>query len=299
MTLDPVSLQKVHEAALAASAAAAAAEAATAALTNVVGGIPAPIDVQVFAVDGIWNSPSFGSMVKYFLVGGGGGAASGQVTPTGGLSPGGTGGGGGGMTSGEVPKESFGATETVTVGVGGTGGVFGESTGAGAHFGTNGGNTIFAGFFAGGGKAGTDGDGGLSGLGQFNGGAGATRGYQNGPGVDSVTAFGATGGASGGSVENDNTSYVGGNAANPQSLGTVAGGAIATAGNTGYSPAEDSFLPGGGGSGGGAGTTANGGEGGAGGVPGGGGGGSGGSRNGFTSGAGGAGAHGLVVVITY
>ena len=93
------------------------------------------ISVQVFNINGTYTRPPGCTAVEVWCVGAGGGGGGAETTGAGALSAAaGTGGGGGG--SGWAYRDDMGATETVTVGVGGTAG---SSTVAGG----NGGDTLF------------------------------------------------------------------------------------------------------------------------------------------------------------
>ncbi|KAA3645344.1 MAG: hypothetical protein DWQ07_12820 [Chloroflexi bacterium] len=91
--------------------------------------------VQVFTAGGTWNKPANLHSVIVEVVGGGGGGG-GCGTTAAGEHKGGTGGAGGGYSRKFIAAASLGATETVTVGAGGAGGV-------GANNGAAGGNSSF------------------------------------------------------------------------------------------------------------------------------------------------------------
>ena len=251
--------------------------------------VPSVVDIQNFETSGTWTKPTGAKTVQVICIGGGGGGAHGAA------ATGGGGGGGGGISRQIFPASLLGATETVTVGTGGTNA---PSTGNPTTFG--------AWMNAGGGIAGVDGAGGGAGGG---GGAGMSLG-------GAIGAIGLTGGSGGG---NSNTQ--GGNAYFAGAAGGGGGGQVGGVGAIGGSQVGratiiDGGLAGassggaggaatdctqyepiggaGGGSGGGGST---GGVGGKGGKYGGGGGGGGAAT--VTPGTGGVGANGFCQVITY
>jgi len=79
----------------------------------------AVISRQVFTASGTWTKPSGAKYVQMEVVGGGGGGAGAQATATGECAGGG-GGGAGGYASRLMAASALSATETVTVGAGGT-----------------------------------------------------------------------------------------------------------------------------------------------------------------------------------
>lgn len=85
-------------------------------------------NVVMFAVDGTWTKPASEGFtgVRIRVVGGGGGG--GGATGGSGQSMAGSG-GGGGYAEKMIPAASLGATETVTVGVAGSGGAAGNNAG--------------------------------------------------------------------------------------------------------------------------------------------------------------------------
>lgn len=127
-------------------------------------------DVKVFESSGTWTKPTGLYAVLVKVVGGGGAGGGAQATNSGETSSG-SGGGGGGYSEKHILAASLGATETVTVGAGGTAnsgaaGGDGGTTSFGAHLqatGGTGGLTLakssLAGFGAGvAGGIGSDGD---------------------------------------------------------------------------------------------------------------------------------------------
>src|SRR6476469_1866152 len=79
-------------------------------------------DVQTFLADGTWIKPAGAKAVRVWMFSGGGGGGSGMRGAPGGSRCGGNGGGGGACIYFTFPASVLGATETVTVGVGGVGG---------------------------------------------------------------------------------------------------------------------------------------------------------------------------------
>lgn len=197
----------------------------------------ASVDVQEFASSGTWTKPGSGTITIVYLVGGGG--SGGAARDSGDAAAAGGGGGGGGAFR-IFDTSALNATETVTIGAGGSaksrssnGGSNGNDGGAstfGAHLTANGG---------GGGGAGTgasdaSANGGLPGLDAGSGGsADDSNGRDGGPG-------GVFGGGGGGGASDNNGKGVGGAA------GWAGGGG---AGDDGGGTAADGMTPGGGGGG--------------------------------------------------
>lgn len=281
-------------------------------------------DVQIFTNAGTatWTKPSGASAVYVYCVGGGGGGGGGAPGNTSTWRVGGAGGAGGNWTTATVPSALVGATETITVGAGGTGGeatngfVFGRN-------GTSGGASSFGSWVSAGGGA--SGSGGVGSDGGANGcinsactatagspsssggytfiGASGASGITGTVGTPTAVVNAAGGGAAGGGISNVNAPAaggVGGAIVGPSTQ--LAGGTAGTAsgGNAGVGGSRTPKEPygGSGGGGGGGNQTGNGGTGGKGGLYGGGGGGGGTCITGSTSGAGGDGGPGIVVVVT-
>jgi hypothetical protein len=290
------------------------------------GGGAASADIQEFTSTGssTWTKPAGAKMVYVLLFGGGGGGGSGRKRSSGGLATaasGGAGGAAGGRTELWIPASALGATVTVTVGAGGTGGAARTNNDTNGIDGSGQTNSSFGSFaLARAGSSGAGGStttvsGGISGGGLAeatsssslygsNGGGGSTGGGTSGerggyrPGG---------GGGAGGFAASSTTERAGGNGGLGGSLfdtstsstaGGATGGNIVGAPNGGPGAAASSYFVGGSGGGGGAssGTTA--GNGGAGGYPAGGGGG-GGAGYTVNSGAGGNGGNGYVRVVTF
>lgn len=259
---------------------------------------PQPGLVSTFESDGDYNVNYDSPTITVFCIGGGGGGGGGAfntVNPVGG----GSGGGGGGFSFATYRTETLPATITVTVGLGGSGGV------AGAN-GSDGGVSTFGDFLCA-----LGGNNGLAGTTTpVNGGAATTAYgnlYQGGPGADSDTTggdsasnlyAGAPGGGAGGNYLGS-TGGDGGAGSWRSQVATGGGGAGGTTGIAGQTATDFNMYiaPGFGGGGGGGSASGDGGAGGD-GVRGGGGGGGGAcSLVSFEAGAGGRGGDGIVFVV--
>ena len=91
------------------------------------------IESQTFNATGTWTKPANCTQVLVYLVAGGGGAGGVASTGSGEAALGGAGGAGGGVIL--LIQSSLGATETVTIGVGGAGGALSGSIGGTSSFG--------------------------------------------------------------------------------------------------------------------------------------------------------------------
>lgn len=282
------------------------------------GGGGLTVDWQYFSSNGTWTKPAGAKLVHVICIGGGGGGGSGRRGAAASDRAGGSGGGAGYVVDAWFNANGLGATETITIGPGGTGGA---ATSSNDTDGTNGiagtlttfGSKVSA--VAGGGGARGDNIG-------FTGGASSTTlsvkfnryteagGDASTGNGNSVNASGnvAGSGGGGGGINTGNTSGNGGSGG--ASDGSFYSSASAANGGTGAGTSGTQasavttdgtsvFLFGGGGGGGAGNSSGVGGTGAAGRQPGGGGGGGGASVNGNNSGAGGAGAVGGVYVITY
>ena len=276
---------------------------------------PKSVDIQSFTTAGStsWTKPTGAKLVEVYMVAGGGGGGSGGAY-SGGPNGGGGGGGGGSFAYKKFNASSLGSTENLTVGTGGNGGAS-VSANTQGNDGNNGTDSTFGTIqllVTKGGTKGTKGT--LNGVGsQNNGGAGGVvangdivaaggTGGQGGytsnsgdagtdtAGLQSPRGGGGGAGSSNGANFATNTNGVGGAFITNYVL---AGGAIATIGNSGIN-----FFYGG--TGGGGSSSANSGllTGGA-GIYGSGAGGGGASINTVASGAGGKGGDGFIIIISY
>lgn len=146
-------------------------------------------DVQTFTANGTWTKPGTGTVAEIEMWGAGGGGGRGSVLAGGG--------GAGGYKREFVPLSTLGATETVTIGAGGTGATSNNTNGG------VGANTTFGSWFTayggggGSGSAGTDGDGGGGGGWLGAGGTSTTDPGTAGAPADGNLHGGTLGGASG------------------------------------------------------------------------------------------------------
>ena len=264
-----------------------------------------------------WTKPANAVRVEVIAIGGGAGGGSGRRGAALSIRAGGGGGAGGQVSTGTFTASDLGATENVTVGAGGAGGI------AQATDDTNGliGAVGVASYF---GSAATNrwvgtnapAAGAAGGVAAAAGGVAAAPGGSTGAASSATGAVGTTsnnqlgrgtswsagaGGGGGGCTAADVASAggtggpgVSGSSTAPAG-GTLGGGA----GAAGQAARTGSYRAGDGGGGGGGSITTAAGKGGDGGSPGGGGGGGGAALNGFASGAGGKGGDGAVYVITY
>lgn len=280
------------------------------------GGSSTPTDIQTFTSSGTWTKPAGAVSVDVFVISAGGGGASGRKGGAGTVAPGGGGGGGGSYSLRSFTASLLGATESVTVGAGGTGGAAVTVNNTNGTLGVTGGNSSFGTWLAatGGGGAPTvttaGGGAGSSASSRaiFQGSSGGAGSVGGGNGVAGGTtnAGAAGGGGGGGLIAAPVAAFAGGTGG--VALGSFISGGQASAGalgggngGTGSSGPANTATPASGGGGGGSSITAtNGGAGGVGGLYGGGGGGGGAGLDSVNnSGAGGNGADGIVIVITY
>jgi len=278
------------------------------------GGSSTPTDVQIFTSSGTWTKPAGAVAVDVVVISAGGGGGSGRKAGVAAQASGGGGGGGGSYSMRNISAALLGATEAVTVGIGGTGGASVTANSTNGNIGVTGGNSSFGAWIqvTGGGGAGaaTNASGpagaGSSSRAMFQGGNGSA----GGAGAGTLTAgsnanvSGAGGGAGGGlpaAATVGFTGSAGGTALGSWfSGGTATGGTIGGNGGSAPSVTVGFAASGSAGAGGGSSVTGNAGNGGNGGTYGGAGGGGGAGLDSVgNSGAGGNGADGIVVVTTY
>lgn len=194
--------------------------------------------MQVFTGNGTWTKPSGLVRVKVTVVGGGG-AGGGPATTGASQQSGGGGGGAGGASIKTIATAALGATETVTVGAGGTGvaggtGNTGGTSSFGAHCSATGGvgavqNGPATSWAAGGGSGGVGSSGDLNFDGSDGGAGGGTFGQQSQGGDGGASIFGAEGGGAGGAgafgTAGGNYGGGGGGTTLNNSAGLQAGGA--------------------------------------------------------------------------
>lgn len=271
-----------------------------------------PTDVQVFTSSNNWNKLAGAVYVDIVVIGAGGGGASGRKGGTTNAAGGGGGGAGGSYTARSFQASLLAATESITVGTGGTGGAAVTGTNVNGNAGTAGGNSSFGSWatVSGGGAAGAATTAGgtagsaASARAMFQASSGAAGALGAGASALSATVAAGGGGAAGGLPISATVGFAGGNGGTCLSTwfsgGNGSGGAIGLLGSDGQSVTAGSALCSGGGGGGGSAFTGNGGNGGNGGIYGGGGGGGGAALDGVSSsGKGGDGANGIVIVTTY
>ncbi len=279
----------------------------------------ASVDVKLYTADDTWTNPSSGTAKRVFvrLVGGGGGGGSGRKGAAGSVRCAGGGGAAAAVVEFWTLTTDLGATESVTVGAGGTGGAAQTTDSTNGNNGTPGGNTTFNSTTAIGGDNGNGGTAangigganpaqssviGLTATVSGNGAAASTTGATGGSGA-TVVFWAPTGGGAGGGITSGNIQGQGGTGGNMGNSATVTSLAGGTAGTVGGNPGGNGNAGRGSGTGGGGGggnTSGNGGAGGNGGGYGSGGGGGGAAVDATgDSGAGGNGAAGYALIITY
>ena len=155
---------------------------------TIYGGVPPVVNVQIFTANGNWTKPAGAIAVEVICVGSGGGGGSGRKGAAGTGRGGGAGGGGGAVSRILLIAADLGATENVTVGVGGTGGATVTTDNTNGNAGGSGSSSFFGTnpWITAGGGGGGDGGGTGSAYGGAGGG-GLTSGVGSGtPGVPSA-----------------------------------------------------------------------------------------------------------------
>jgi hypothetical protein len=279
--------------------------------------------VQWWSANGTWTNPPLSSRLNLHGVGGGGGGGSGRRGATGSVRTAGSGGIGGVYANLTINTSDLAATEPVTIGAGGTGGLAVAVDSTPGNAGNGGATTTFGASFLGSNTwlAARGGNGGNPGttssvativfstLTFSNWAAPGSGGGSSSTGTaigGSTSAGESGGGGGGGSADASNVQRLpaaggGAGAGVHNGTGSIPGGAAGTAGNPGGNGTNNSGseFPGGAGGGGGIFVSATiGTAGGNGGLPAGGGGGGAASDNTFNSGAGGNGGRGELRAVT-
>ena len=263
-------------------------------------------DIQVFTSNGTWTKPGGKSVAYVWVIAGGGGGGSGRRGAAGTIRCGGGGGGGGGYSFAIIPLAALGATESETVGTGGTSGAARTTDDINGTSGGSGNPSSFGSYVratgggSGAGGTASAGGGGSAGTGSFVPAGGGAANTSGGAGNNPAAALQAgAGGGAGAGITVGNAVSNGGPGGTVQASSGVAAGTGGTAGgNGGNGNNATSVGPvtGTGGGGGASSVSAASGSGGN-GARGAGGGGGAASVNGFNSGAGGVGGDGIVYVL--